>query len=516
MDRDVYKSFAETLRMSTFRVIMAIKAGYYRQFCAFLLDCSDAFQSTRTDDDPSQPDLYCYPPAGFEKKVNGVEMVCKLLVGMQGRIDATRLFNDKLFGLFKNNYMTRSIWDPQLLVYHNGPLAASCASLTEVLQSIDGAEDSEPQQPPVGYALTGWWVDDGTGLACDVKLNLDPKTNRVVKFIQGTIETIYATTLTGWHGNKALGFRLLCDDENNRVGMDAPDALAQLCKLMLNDTVKISPKHIMMTDIDTLEGGEIPDEGDPERGDVLKDMALTRKGLGTCIWLSIAYVKMMRPTCVLCKFMGKPSPAHRKHLNYMLMHMEHSPVGIWWGQKGRFGLEQPDELVDPVAGVNKPMYFHYFSDANVEMPSYTGGVGMLACGPVLVICQRQHHTTPGSHASELTSGGTNVDQTVPLNGLLQELRIRLGKATPFYLDSSTSVFVSTNDKAAKKSIWMQRRAIVLQETVKFGEVRPIHIPDPLMVADAFTKYLTCSVYFRHMAYIHNHEDPHVNKSDACA
>ena len=75
------------------------------------------------------------------------------------------------------------------------------------------------------------------------------------------------------------------------------------------------------------------------------------------------------------------------------------------------------------------MYFHYFSDANVEMPSYTGGVGMLACGPVLVICQRQHHTTPGSHASELTSGGTNVDQTVPLNGLLQELRIRLGKAT---------------------------------------------------------------------------------------
>ena len=227
--------------------------------------------------------------------------------------------------------MTRSIWDPQLLVYHYGPLAASCASLTEVLQSIDGAEDSEPQQPPVGYALTGWWVDDGTGLACDVKLNLDPKTNRVVKFIQGTIETIYATTLTGWHGNKALGFRLLCDDENNRVGMDAPDALAQLCKLMLNDTVKISPKHIMMTDIDTLEGGEIPDEGDPERGDVLKDMALTRKGLGTCIWLSIAYVKMMRPTCVLCKFMGKTSPAHRKHLNYMLMHMEHSPVGIWWG-----------------------------------------------------------------------------------------------------------------------------------------------------------------------------------------
>ena len=90
-------------------------------------------------------------PAGFEKKVNGVEMVCKLLVGMQGRIDATRLFNDKLFGLFKNNYMTRSIWDPQLLVYHNGPLAASCASLTEVLRRGCSLRSAGIQVWPVSH-----------------------------------------------------------------------------------------------------------------------------------------------------------------------------------------------------------------------------------------------------------------------------------------------------------------------------------------------------------------------------
>ena len=51
-----------------------------------------------------------------------------------------------------------------------------------------------------------------------------------------------------------------------------------------------------------------------------------------------------------------------------------------------------------------------------------------------------------------------------------------------------------------------RRAIVLQEAVKFGEVLPIHIPDPIMVADALTKYLTQSVYSRHMAYIQNLPD----------
>ena len=186
----------------------------------------------------------------------------------------------------------------------------------------------------------GWWVDDGTGLACDVNHCLDHTNNRVVKFIKETIETIYATTLTGWHGNKALGFRLTCDDVNHRVGMDAPDALRQLCKLMLGDSVMIAPKHIMLSDIEHLEAGIMPNEGDPNRAHVAREMELIRKGLGTCIWLCNAYVKMLKPTCVLCKHMAYPSTDHRKHLNFMLMHMLKSPVGIWFGVSGKTGLEQ--------------------------------------------------------------------------------------------------------------------------------------------------------------------------------
>ena len=41
--------------------------------------------------------------------------------------------------------------------------------------------------------------------------------------MRGTIAVTYATTLTGWHGNKALGFTITCDDESQRVGMSAPD-----------------------------------------------------------------------------------------------------------------------------------------------------------------------------------------------------------------------------------------------------------------------------------------------------
>ena len=40
-------------------------------------------------------------------------MVCKVNVGMQGRIDATRLFSNRLFDLMlATGVMSRSTWDP--------------------------------------------------------------------------------------------------------------------------------------------------------------------------------------------------------------------------------------------------------------------------------------------------------------------------------------------------------------------------------------------------------------------
>ena len=81
--------------------------------------------------------------------------------------------------------------------------------------------------------------------------------------------------------------------------------------------------------------------------------------------------------------------------------------------------------------------------------------------------------------------------------------MRLGKPTPFYLDSSTTVFVASKDTGVKKSAWLQRRTGVLQEGVTLGEIVPVHIPDKFMHADAFTKYLPYEKWKRHMDYILN-------------
>ena len=175
MDRGVYRSHQETLRITTFRTILALKAGYWLAFADFLLDCSNAFQNTRTDGafEGTSRTIYCQPAPGFEKSVDGVKMVCKLSVGMQGRIDATSLFNNRLFSLLLVKAgITRALWDRQLMIYHTGATVGTDLALSEVLTHIKTEKDTDGQQPPVGSAIIGWHVDDGTGLACSVGWNL--------------------------------------------------------------------------------------------------------------------------------------------------------------------------------------------------------------------------------------------------------------------------------------------------------------------------------------------------------
>ena len=94
----------------------------------------------------------------------------------------------------------------------------------------------------------------------------------------------------------------------------------------------------------------------------------------------------------------------------------------------------------------------------------------------------------------------NLNGVIPFNGLLQEIRIRQGRVTPFYLDSKTTVFVATSDTAARKSVWLMRHVKVLREGVDDGEIGPEHISEKMMRADPNTKYLTYDVWARHMRY----------------
>ena len=339
MDRDMYKSHAETLRMSSYRIIAAIKAGYYKALCAALADCSNAFQSTRTDGEfksENTPKFYCWPAPGFERRTpSGERMACEVNVYMQGRIDATRQFNSRLMSLLvEKGHMMRTLSDRQVCIYHHGPLVQSDASLSDILKAIKDAPDSKGQEQPVGYAIIGWHVDDGIILACDVTWELDQNKNRVVQFLLGTIQTLYATTLTGWHGNKFVGFTLTLNDERESVNIAAPDSVAQLSKELLGDSVRLSPKHALTKEFFELQPGEMPVEGDPERDTKLADMSKVRHALGVSIWLSNVYIEIMRGNGRLCSHMAiPPLPGALKCVKYQTMYLESHGKGITYCNK---------------------------------------------------------------------------------------------------------------------------------------------------------------------------------------
>ena len=508
MDRDLFKSHAETLRLSTFRSVLAIKACHFAAFCDMLLDCSDAFQSTRTDTSDDHPPLYCWPAPGFERRSkNGERMVCHVHVGMQGRIDATRLFNTRLFQLLIDKAdMTACLHDKQLVIFDTTPHCGTTSSLTETLNYLRTATDTPPQQRPLGYAMIGWHVDDGIGVACSVGWDLNVTTNRVIKYIQGTIETTYATTLTGWHGNKALGFTLTLDKTAGSVEMSAPDALSQLAQDVLEGAVTIKPKHVMTADFVGIEAGELPPADDPSHQQVKETMASCRHALGVLIWMSNAYPQIVMPVNTLCGQMHMPHPIQTlKCIRFLVMHLVAHPFGVRYGGHGMFGLERHEDLdvSSPYSG-KKGMHFHWFNDANLhESRSVTGAVGMLGGGAIVTVSQRQHLSSPDSHTSEVVSAGTGYTIMCPIAGVLQELRIHLGLPVPFYLDSKSAVCVATSDTAVRKSAWLLRRVAVLEDGVKHGEITPLHINDPHMAADILTKYLPYPTWIRHTGYMIN-------------
>ena len=118
-------------------------------------------------------------------------------------------------------------------------------------------------------------------------------------------------------------------------------------------------------------------------------------------------------------------------------------------------------------------------------------------GNLLTITLRAHLAAPCAHSIETVAGGTNHAFAVPINGVLQQLRIRCGRPTPILFDSQSTIYVATDDTAVKKSAWTIRRCAVLRDGVRLGELLPLKIGERDMTADIASKYCGLLVWKRH-------------------
>ena len=489
MDRSTYVGFSEVCLTTTIKILGCLRATY--ALIDFLFDCGNAFQATRTDDGTVQSEkLHCEQAPGFAiKDTDGSTMVCEILVALQGRVDAARLFGDRLEQIIFALGGKRSTWDPKCYLFDFSPLVSTSATLGEVLQSCKKMESADNDKGrPIGWAAMCVHVDDCPGVS---------SSDRLTDYIKAGIMVQYECKHGPW--KKVLGFKFTCTDDS--VTMSAEHTIETMYNTYLvnhpNFDARMPGRDV------TLTVGEPPAEGDPRLSAYKEMQTETRSLLGLLLWVSLAYPQISYHVNRACGFMSNPSHGVNAYAKQIALHLYQYPIAVKWG--GSTSLELSSPSPPPFTPDKKEYGLHFAADASPgdETRGITGGVGMLAGGALLTISSRQHLATSCMHSNELLAAGTIVHKIVPLRGLLTEMRIPQEHPTPTYIDSASTVFVAQSRGAVKKSAWMRRRAEVLTQAYDLGEISPIKIEEYNNFADPQTKYLTFKVWTRHLHYTHN-------------
>ena len=491
MDKSVYVGFSEVCMTSSIKLMAALLATYALN--SFLFDCGNAFQATRTDNGTVHSEkLHCEQAPGFNvKDENGMSMVCEILVALQGRVDAARLFGDRLEQIIFKLGGKRSTWDPKVYIFHFGPLIDTSASLKQVLDACaKSPKGTDKNGAPHGWATMAVHVDDCPGVG---------SSSRIIDYIKSGIMVQYECTHGPW--KKVLGFNF--NITNDSVSMSAEHTI----EAMYNTYLARMPLHdarLPGRDV-TLTKGEVPNVSDPRHASYLEMQSETRSLLGLLLWVSLAYPQISFQVNKACGFMSSPSYDVNAYAKHIAMHLYKHPVPVTWGGGKDLELSQPSP--PPFTQGLKEYGLHFAADAAPDDSArgITGGVGMFNGGVILTVSSRQHLASPDMHAYEVLAAGTIMHKIVPIRGLLTEWRISQEHPTPLYIDSASTVFVAQSRGAVKKSAWIRRRAEVLQEAFDMGECDPRKIEEYNNISDPQTKYLTYKVWMRHLHYTHNLE-----------
>ena len=408
---------------------------------------------------------------------------------LQGRVDAARLFGQRLEQILFKLGARRSTWDAKAYFFHFGPLTDTAATLDEVLAACAKVEKGNDKHGrPNGWAVLAVHVDDCPGIA---------SSDRMINYIKAGIETQYKVTHAPW--KKVLGFKFECTETT--VTMSAEHSIEMMYKTFLQGQLKYDAR---MPGRDVkLSNGEAPAAGDPRLTAYLEMQSETRSLLGLLLWVSLAYPQICYQVNRACGFMSNPSHEVNAYAKHIAMHLYQYPTPVTWGGASNLELSQP--TVPPFTDGAKEYGLHFAADASPDDAArgITGGVGMLNGGTILNVSSRQHLATPDMHANEVLAAGTMMHKVVPLRGFLTEARIPQEHGTPLYIDSASTVFVAQSRGAVKKSAWIRRRSEVLTEAFDMGECDPKKIEEFNNFSDPQTKYLVYRVWARHLHYTHN-------------
>jgi hypothetical protein len=327
-------------------------------------------------------------------------------------------------------------------------------------------------------------------------------TDKITEYMKAVFQQSFVMKTTNW--KKVLGWDAVINKDERTVTFECPGVLLAAGEKYLKDTTFASNKHIMLPSLMDLQPGVAPPANDPDYQAFVNMQMQCRSLQGLAIWLCEMYTQGLFVTRITGKHVANPSWDTFRHLKFMLMHLIAHPYAPHYGGPECRSIEQATPIKQPVSFEDKLYHLYYMCDAGLAATgTMTSVVGMLAAAQIDSVCQRQHNKAGESHTAEIVAGGTALHRIIRAREVMREWHCGPQRGTSLLIDSATTIYVATDDTAVKRSMWLARRASVMQEGVEAEEIEPIKISEDLNAADMHTKYLTYPVWKRHVWHVHN-------------
>ena len=361
-------------------------------------------------------------------------------------------------------------------------------------------------------------------------------------FLIGAIGIDWTIRSSGWTTiledkteipNKFLGYNFRMFNDGLMCEISCMAVIESLFQQHSKGKHVINPGHPYPMNVAKLPPGIRPPEGSPELAAFLDTQTRFRAGVGASIWISRAHMTHTYPTNIHCGSMSCPSEEHYKSWFHSLCYIRAHPCPLVIGSDRKASLALPNSPARPFGGQkHRTLGLHAAVDADLGTPTDLErdamvtpiAEGLLKLNPtwdsksltgidvflggvlMLRYVLRQHLTAPSSHASEITAAGTAVTMLIPLFGLLQEWHISSDTPPPIHCDSQSTIFVARRTAAIKRSVWINRRAVVIREAVDALMFTFEKIEGTNNTANGNTKAVTREEFKRHLTYSHPYAD----------
>ena len=435
----------------------------------FQFDCPQFFQ--QTDCVTPNGSLWLLPPPRYQRKEKGVRVLwrcVKWLQGAKGAGAAARASFNEL--VTKNDLLvfTVSTWDPSLYIHDS-----SAGKIRFCLHGDDGCG---------GWSTSQELVD------------------KLIKLLDGRYGKYKPLKYGKWC--KQLGFPVKRDLKKGTTTITAEPYIEGLRSLVAGD-LPYFPKTPYSKEINELEPAELPEPGSVEETQFNADISWMREAHGSLIHIGKVRKDALPAINMTSRYSHRPDKKAircTKHtIWYLLNTLEigltagYSPDTKWEDLQWSAAPNR-DEIFDTMAP-NLAYWVNCDGALKLEDRSLSGILHMFAGMCILGLSFRQHSIAISAHDSECFTASSAAAQAIPFRGIMTELGIFQEVPTPIVVDSRSTLLVARCKAAMKKSLYIMRRVLFMQECVDDKEVEYYSCKGKMNLSDCFTKAIYCTKAF---------------------